>query len=347
MDFFAKYKIEEKIAVAVSGGADSLALALWLQEQGKKIVALTVDHGLREDSNKEAKYVAQIMQDNAIEHHILFWQGDKPKKGLEEAAREARYKLLFGFCKEHSIKFLATAHHRRDQAETFLIRLQRGSGVFGLSGILPLSERSGIIIIRPLLDKNPEDLKDYLRTKKIAWIDDPMNKDDDFLRVKMRQFLPQLEAIGIDEKRLSDTAAVLANTRDFLQKLADDFMQNNVRWWGKVAASLSWQRLKGLHQEVAQPVLGQLVRQVGGGVYQPEVMEIQRVLAETEDFKGCTLGKCELFIASKRLWIVPQEEKNIVMSKSEWMEFVERNPQYRNAGLPYKVRRALKNKLKE
>ncbi len=345
--FFAKYKIDEPIAVAVSGGADSLALALRLKEAGKQIIALTVDHGLRSESSDEACYVAEVMQKKGIEHQTLVWRGEKPQKGVEEAAREARYKLMFAFCREHNIRFLATGHHRRDQAETFLLRLQRGSGVFGLSGILPISEREGITIIRPQLEDDPEDLKAFLRAEGVKWIEDPMNNDEDFLRVKVRHFLPELARIGIDEKRLSDTAITLAKTRSFLQSLADEFVQNYVRWWGGVAVSLPWQKLQSLHIEVALPVLGQLVRQIGGGVYPPEAVEIQRVLSEGHDFKGCTLGKCELFIAAKRLWIVLQDEENSLLSRAEWDAFVLQNPKYRNAGLPYKVRRALKNNLKE
>ena len=94
--FFEKYQIkDEVIAAGVSGGADSLALALRLKECGKKVVALTVDHGLRKESAREAEYVAKLMKAQGIEHHILLWKGAKPTRGIEESAREARYQLLF------------------------------------------------------------------------------------------------------------------------------------------------------------------------------------------------------------------------------------------------------------
>ena len=239
-DFFVQYGIENAtIAVGVSGGADSLALALSLHEQGKKIIALTVDHGLRPESKNEAEYVASIMQKFGIEHHILTWDGEKPQTGVEEAARQARYNLLFEFCKKHGIKYLATGHHRRDQAETFLLRLSRGSGVFGLSGILPVSERNGITIIRPQLDASPDDLKQYLKAKNVSWVEDPMNDITDFVRVKIRKFLPQLQNIGIDEAKLAQTAATLQHTREFLQDLCDKFVSDYVRWFGNKVASIS------------------------------------------------------------------------------------------------------------
>ena len=217
-NFFTKYNIaHEIVAVAVSGGADSLALVLRLRDAGINVIALTVDHGLRSESRNEAIYVADVMKKNGIEHHILTWEGEKPTVGIEELARQARYRLMFEFCKLRGVSVLATGHHRRDQAETFLMRLQRGSGVYGLSGILPISKRDGITVIRPQLEDDPENLKDYLRSKKIVWIDDPMNDSEDFLRVKIRKFLPELKKIGIDEKRLADTASVICKTRMFLQ----------------------------------------------------------------------------------------------------------------------------------
>lgn len=346
--FFEKFNIEDKVVVAaVSGGADSLALALRLKESGKKVVALTVDHGLRPESAAEALYVSQVMSANGIEHHILEWTGHKPEKGIEEAARQARYRLMFDFCKANRIGVLATGHHLRDQAETFLLRLQRGSGVFGLSGILPVSERNGIILIRPQLSDSPEALRQYLSTKHIKWVEDPMNQDEDFARVKIRHFLPELERIGIDAQCLADTAATLLKTRLFLSETADKFIESRVRFFDKVAACLSWQRLKALPQEIAMIVLGQLIKKIGAGEYSPESAEILRVLEKADDFKGCTLGKCELFIASKRLWIVPQDEDSILMSRQEWENFCKTHQEYLSAGLPYKVRRALRNKTEK
>lgn len=346
MDFFKTHNISDNIiAVGVSGGADSLALALMLKDSGKKVVALTVNHCLRNEAQAEAEYVAKIMQKYGIEHHILLWKdGAKIKKGVEESARLARYNLMINFCKNNKIKMLATAHHMRDQAETFLLRLQRGSGLFGLSSMMPVSERNGVKIIRPLLDIMPETLRQYCKDKGIVWIDDPMNYDDDFARVKIRKFLPQLGKIGIDEKKLAETAKNLQNSRLFIQRLIDEFVLSQVRWWEGVLVSLSYNKLKELDFEIAKGVLGNLLQKIGNTDYLPEVAEIMRVL-NVDDFKGCTLGKCELFIASKRLWIVPQDEKNELMKKGDWLKFVEKFPQYKNYGLPYKVRRALKQKL--
>ena len=346
-DFFEKYQIkDEVVAVGISGGADSLALALRLKECGKKVVALTVDHGLRKESAEEAEYVAKVMKEQGIEHHILQWKGVKPTHGVEESAREARYRLLFDFCKNHHINVLATGHHLRDQAETFLLRLARGSGVFGLSSILPVSNREGIVIIRPQLEIAPEELRRYLNEKGVRWIEDPMNQDEDFMRVKIRKFLPRMKEIGIDEKRLSETAATLLKTRIFLQQKADEFIKNHVRLWEEAVAALSWKKLKNLPPEIALPVLGQLLQRIGNTPYVSEAEELQRVLENGDEFKGCTLGNCELLVAAKRLWIVPQDRTNRLMPKQEWDDFVKKHPVYRHCGFPYKVRRALKDKMR-
>jgi hypothetical protein len=126
--------------------------------------------------------------------------------------------------------------------------------------------------------------------------------------------------------------------------LIDEFLTAQVRWWEGVLVSLNYTKLKKLHLEISKGVLGCLLQQIGKTDYLPEMSEIIRFLTD-DNFKGCTLGKCELFIASKRLWIIPQDEKNELMKKNDWDEFVERFPQYKNYGLPYKVRRALKQKI--
>ena len=236
---------------------------------------------------------------------------------------------------------MATGHHLRDQAETFLLRLARGSGVFGLSGILPVSKRQGITIIRPQLDVSPEELKQYLKDKDIKWIEDPMNDMDDFTRVKIRKFLPSLKEIGIDENKLAQTAAILRQTREYLQKRCDEFINNYVRKFGNNVASISLANLAKCDFEIARLVLGELIRNIGGGNYSPEAESIERIISEKDNFKGCTLGECELEVALGRLWIIPQDKDNVLMSTTQWDEFVNNHLEFSNSGLPYKVRRAI------
>ena len=345
--FFEQHKIEDEvIAAGVSGGADSLALVLrlndWAKQNGRRIVALTVEHGLRSESAAEAEYVAQLMAGQGIEHHILPWVGQKPKTGIEEAARKARYDLLAEWCKAHNVRVLAMGHHLRDQAETFLLRLIRGSGVYGLSGILPVSERGGLLIVRPQLDKTPDELRGYLRERGVRWVEDPSNQNQDFLRVKIRRFLPELEReLGLTEGRLAATAAVLAQTRAFIESEVQKVIKNQVCVWEQVGVSFKQADLGQWPQEIKFHILAELLRGIGQRDYMPEAAEVLR-LAEAlakPDFRGATLGGCELLVFRRQIWLLPEANRQAaVLRKKDWEEFVARHPQYAKLVLPYKLR---------
>lgn len=344
--FFEKYPVmENTIAVGVSGGADSLALVLRLNDWGKlskvKIVALTVDHALRQESAAEAQYVAKIMTQEGIEHHILLWQGEKPLSGIEEAARIARYDLIKKWCQENNVKILATGHHQKDQAETFILRLIRGSGLYGLSGILPISNRDGLTIIRPQLEENSEDLKKYLISRKIKWVEDPSNQNEDFVRVKIRKFLPVLEKeLMLSEKRLAETAKVLSLTRAFVEDEVQKVINNQVLNFDNYGVAIPYTNIQAWHGEIAYLVLAELLKKIGGNIYAPEASEIIALIERIKraDFKGCTLGYCEVLKFQKQIWIVPELKIKEKISKQKWVEFVLLYPRYANLQLPYKLK---------
>ena len=351
--FFEAYSLKsDVVAAAVSGGADSLALVLRLNDWAKahqvKVIALTVDHQLRSESGAEAAYVAGVMKKHGIEHHILVWEGEKPQSDVEAVAREARYDLLCGWCHQHGVTTLAVGHHCRDQAETFLLRLQRGSGLYGLSGILPVTNRNGIEIIRPQLNDNPDDLKTYLRDKQIEWVEDPSNQCEDYQRVRMRKFLALLEqGTGISVQRLAETTAVLARTRAYFEDKIADLIANHVRWWQGAAVSVSRSVLLAQHEEIRYRLLSELIVRIGGRMYAPEAEEVLRLSRglEKPDFKGCTLGHCELFESRNKLWIVPEDRSATLMTTAEWDKCLKSVPQYAKSNLPYKVRRAIYNQV--
>ena len=274
--------IADKIAVGVSGGADSLALVLRLSEELKdnniKIIALTIDHQLRKESRDEAEYVAQLMQRYDIEHHILTWDGDKPVTGIEEAARIARYDLLQKWCKGNGVNVLAIAHHAKDQMETFFLRLQRGSGLYGLCGMSAVVERDGLLIIRPLLNENPEDIKSYLRERQVKWVEDPSNQSDDFLRVRIRKKIPALmKDWELSYGRVCSAMCELQRTRDFVNGQVNRFINNHVRDWDGCGVSFALSVLEKQHDEIIFQVLAELVRRVGNNVYIPRAEEVERL----------------------------------------------------------------------
>jgi tRNA(Ile)-lysidine synthase len=202
---------EARLAVAVSGGADSLALLLLAARAFPgRVVALTVDHRLRAEAAAEAKMVAEHCAAIAVPHATLRWEGPKPHGNIQAAAREARYRLMAEWCRNEGISLLLTAHHADDQAETLIMRLQRGSGIAGLAGIRAVrTVAPGVTLVRPLLAVRRADLAAVVAAAGWLPVQDPANVDVRFDRTAARALLAQAPAI--DVMRLAASAAHLAN----------------------------------------------------------------------------------------------------------------------------------------
>jgi len=224
---FADFRSAPALVIAVSGGPDSVAL-MWLLArwrkalaQGPRLVAVTVDHGLRPEAAAEAREVKRLARTLALEHRTRQWTGEKPKRGVPAAAREARYGLLVQAAREVGATHILTAHTRDDQAETLLMRLLRGSGIAGLSAMARLTERDGLLLGRPLLDVAKSQLIATLKRAEIGFADDPTNRDPTFTRPRLRALLPKLAAEGGDARALARLAARLARANAAVELLAD------------------------------------------------------------------------------------------------------------------------------
>ena len=224
---FAPWKAVPAIVLAVSGGPDSVAL-MWLAarwrsklKRGPRLIAVTVDHGLRKEAASEARDVRQLARRLGIEHRTLRWRGAKPATGVPAAAREARYRLLARAAREAGASHVATAHTRDDQAETLLMRLLRGSGISGLSAMAGESERDGVRLTRPLLEISKAELIATLEAAGIAFADDPTNRDTKFPRPRLRALMPALAEEGADARTLARLAARLARADAAVEVLAD------------------------------------------------------------------------------------------------------------------------------
>jgi tRNA(Ile)-lysidine synthase len=184
LDAIGGFEAQPFIAVAVSGGPDSLALTIladrWARERGGQLTALTVDHRLRPESAHEARIVGEWLAGRGIAHHVLVWDEAKPKTGIQEAARAARYRLLAGWCRAQGCLHLLTAHHREDQVETHLIRRRAGSGADGLAGMSAVREMAGLRLVRPLLAVPKARLIAALEGEGQPFISDPSNLNPDF-----------------------------------------------------------------------------------------------------------------------------------------------------------------------
>ncbi len=211
----------------MSGGPDSIAL-MWLAARwrralarGPRLVAVTVDHGLRAEAKREARDVKRLARALDLPHRTLRWTGTKPKTGLPAAARAARYRLLAQAAQAHGATHILTAHTRDDQAETLLMRMLRGSGIAGLAAMARESERDGVLLARPLLNVSKSQLIATLNKAKVGFADDPTNRDTSFTRPRLRTLMPVLAAEGGDTRNLARLASRLARANQAVEVLAD------------------------------------------------------------------------------------------------------------------------------
>src|SRR5471032_2020834 len=229
---FSDLKNLPALVLAVSGGPDSTALmvlaARWRKslKAKPKLIAVTVDHGLRKEAKREAAAVGRLARKLGIAHRTLRWSGRKPKTGLQEAARAARYGLLAGAAHKANASHVLTAHTRDDQAETVLIRMSRGSGVSGLAAMARISALPGdgegqIKLVRPLLDIPKARLIATLRAAKITFADDPSNRDPRFTRARLRGLMAELAREGLDARRLSLLARRLKRADTAIEAAVD------------------------------------------------------------------------------------------------------------------------------
>ena len=339
---------EKKICVGVSGGSDSLALVLMAHQElfslGYKVIALTVNHGLRETSQKEAEYVASIMQQFGIEHHILYWQGSKPITGIEEAARNARYGLIEDWCREQGIKVLMTAHHLYDQVETFFMRLERGSGLDGLCGMRDVFKRGNILVVRPLLYISPKVMKDYLLKKNIKWIEDESNFCTELLRVRIRQFLPEFEQkTGIDVVKIAKAMRCLQSSQNYIEKEVEKVLKNIFRTYEQKAFWCNYAEFLRLDKEIKFRVLGKIFKAISGADYIPQADKIFSLIEkiQTTSFKASTLGYCYICYFDNKLWISPEKVYNESYSQKAWRDYISKNVKLKNKKLPSRIKRLM------
>lgn len=302
-EIFNKEKLFGNIGVAVSGGADSLALTLLLQEFCKQkklqLFAVTVDHKMRKSSALEAVELGEILKKRKINHSILKVT-KVPQKNIEAKLREARYELLGEFCKKNKIKHIFLGHHAGDVAENFLIRLFRGSGLDGLSAIRNVAELDGIRLVRPLLDFTKDDLKEFLRSKKVKWFEDETNSDEKFLRNKIRKFLETFSDKDLINKRIKFAAEEIASTRD----LFDEIMwreSERIVTFEQGRALIDRDKFRNLNAKIALKILALALMKIGQKPYKPRREKLERFYQyliakeplKLRNFYGCSCKKLD------------------------------------------------------
>lgn len=330
------------VVLAVSGGADSMALlhlvSRWRAardaDQSPRIVVATVDHALRPESRREAEMVAAVSAGLGFEHAILTWAGDKPKSGVQAAARDARYRLLTKFAKEKLAErrgapgpaisdvtinvregevscAVVTAHTQDDQAETVLMRLARGSGLQGLSGIAPCVERDGVWLMRPLLDIPKSRLMATLTAMGQSWIEDPSNDDSRFERVRWREARTVLESLGLSAPAIARSAQRLQRVQALVAEAAAQWIAENVSFNDGAFTTIRMAAFES-PGEVALRGLRILMTYQGGEATDAELSQIETlvdtlamVAASRSDLPPTTLGGCIIDAAAQRGTIEP------------------------------------------
>lgn len=305
----ARFETSPFLAVAVSGGPDSLALVIladrWARERGGEVCALTVDHRLRPESGDEIRRLRGWLSARAIGHEVLAWSGAKPSSGIQHAARRSRYRLLSGWCREHGCLHLLTAHHREDQIETHLIRRRARSGPDGLAGMPAIRELADCRLLRPLLGFPKRRLLDLLHAEGQPFITDPSNRSPAFERSRFRgsDGMPRgdAEAPGLPCEILALEAARRAAERD-----RDALLARYVELHPAGFALLDPGLVPRTSTETAERLLAAIAVAIGGGCYPPRRARIARlrdVLGNVAT-RGHTLGGCRFLRWRERILVL-------------------------------------------
>jgi tRNA(Ile)-lysidine synthase len=317
---FGPFEISPILAVAVSGGRDSLALALlahaWATERGGRVVALIVDHGLRPESAGEAAVTLGVLAGHGIEGTILTWSGAKPRAGLQEAARTARYRLLRDECRRRGLLHLLLAHHADDQLETVAMRAARSSGPDGLAGMAALVEQPEVRLLRPLLAVPRGRLTATLLARAVQWLDDPSNVDPHFERGRLR-------TSGGDGPVPSTADGGERSARE--RKLARAAVET-LEFEGEDMAAIDQAGFARLGRDLQMGLLSRVVQAMGGRDHPPRRDRLERAarrlcapVARGKSGKGqdFTLSACRLMLRqvpnNRRLrWLVrPEHGRNM------------------------------------
>jgi tRNA(Ile)-lysidine synthase len=293
-------------AIAVSGGGDSIALMHLLAHWAKSThrpppTVITVDHGLRDESAAETRQVARWARNAGLGHRTLRWSGPRPTSDIEAAARDARYRLMGGWLRAHKIGALYVGHTRDDQAETFLMRLMRGSGLDGLAAMralapYPVPGFGELSVVRPLLAMERKSVRDHLRARGHAWLEDPMNGEDRFTRVRLRKLMPTLHEAGLTPARIAAAAAHLGRAREALDIVTGAVVARAVRP-ADGSLHVDMAALSAAPREVGLRALAQLLMAVSGQSYRPRFERLERLfdrIAGDSVGGGCTLHGCRL-----------------------------------------------------
>lgn len=305
-----------RLGVAVSGGGDSMALlrlaADWAGAQGAELFAATVDHGLRPEAADEAQFVKTTCKALGVDHQILAWQS-APEGNVQAAARQARYDLLAEWANRMQLDAVLLGHTADDQAETFVMRLARGSGVDGLAAMQSDWRDRGQRWVRPVLGVSRSDLRDLLRAVGQGWIEDPSNQDEQFERVRIRNAMQSLTDIGLTRARLVETSYHMSRARDALSRLAHDAARE-IAFVQCGEVHFNRDQFAALASETRHRLLSGAITYVASADYRPRYDALRALEHEVLSGQTRTLHGCLVSVRTQTLVI--GREANAIASET-------------------------------
>ena len=289
-----------RIVAAVSGGRDSMALALmvraWTAAHGGELLAVTVDHRLRAGSADEAAAAGARLAAFGIPHRILARTEPLAPGNMQAAAREVRYRLLAEACRDAGALHLLLGHHLEDQGETAAMRAERGSGGLGLAAMAPVSELADMRLLRPLLARPRRELEAYLARLGVGWIDDPMNHAPSSARGRLRAAMTPAQLAGLGRE-----AAARASRRRALEDRIAGLLAETVELHDSGIARVDIARM--LASPDCGAALGRLLATLGGKVHPPRSARIASLAVRLgEDPVAGVLGGCALVRTRAGWW---------------------------------------------
>jgi tRNA(Ile)-lysidine synthase len=303
--------INEDFVVAVSGGPDSLALSfltkIYSIKNSLKVKYFIVDHKLRKNSTSEAKFVQKQLKKFSINLNILTWNGAKPKKNIQSIARNNRYRILLNETKKFKIKNILLGHHLDDLFENFFIRILRGTGLKGLVSLDQKTQYEKVNLIRPLLNFDKKDLIYISKYIFGSFIEDPSNENDKFKRVKIRNFLKQLEAEGLDRKKFFLTIKNLKFANESIRFYTKKNLAENTYFFEKKMSVVLKENFFHHSVEIIFRSLTEIIKIIGKKYYPvrgKKIDTIMQLINNKTSFK-VTLGGC----------IIKKVNKTVIVSK--------------------------------
>ncbi|QGR02907.1 tRNA lysidine(34) synthetase TilS [Ehrlichia ruminantium] len=277
--------LQGNYAIAVSGGIDSMVLLHLSATCNTKFtpIILTVNHGLRFEAAQETSFVYQYSQNLNLKCHILNWYGEKPKSNIQSSARQIRYSLLLQWCHENQINYLMVAHQKNDQAETIMMRLERGSGLDGLVGMQEHTYINNICILRPLLSVSREELIHYANTKNIKWIYDVSNDNTKYKRTIYRNILKEVDNTEELINRLYKTSIHIKRSLDcilhYVRLAIDEHLEFNNLGFIKIKLNSFFR----LPEEISLRLFTYSIMSIGHKKYKPRYHKLNNIFQKIQN----------------------------------------------------------------